>query len=103
MPAPKKPELLTEDLILIIGLIKERDKLYAMADIEADMMQAHKKAMVSLRNQARALSCKNIAEKFGIGEHTVTRIANAQIMQDEIEAVDPVFYFANVRDDERLS
>lgn len=103
MPAPKKTEVSAEDLVLIIGLIKERNKLYALADIEAEKMQTHKKAMVSMRNQARALSCQNIADKFDIGEHTVTRIANAKIMQDEIEAVDPVFYFSNVRDGERLS
>jgi len=103
MPAHKKYEVTDEDLRLTIELVKERDRLLALANEQAEIMRDAEREMIRLRREARDLSNRSIAEKIEIGEHTVWRISNCQIMQDAIEAIDPEFYFSRARDDERFA
>ncbi len=97
MPAHKKFEISDDDLRLVISLIKERNRLYDEAKKQEEILRHHEKQMLQLRSEARMLSCKHIAEKIELNKDIVFKISTCQMLRDEIDAVDPDFYFENAR------
>ncbi len=94
MPAKKIFNVSTEDIRLCIELLKERDRLYAEADRLAEIVNETERRMVNLRRQARALSCQDIAQKLDLNKDIVFRISKRTYMPDEIEIIDPEYFFS---------
>lgn len=99
-----KPLSLPEsDLRLIIELIKERNRLRALANEYAEKEMHYRKLMIETRRKVADLSNENIAEKFGLKKDSVFRIGHCKACPEDIKAIDPDFYRETVDQNEKTS